>query len=301
MRVSEDARASFLAKNLIGLPWDEVGDVEGYDTRETLRSVETQRSPAAPGRTSGWSEYLWTFATFMRVGDLVAVQFESQSVIHVAEITGDYAFSDGESPAHTRSVVWIARNLLLTSADDVLRPHGVLESIHLVRRSDAEARMRALAEGEVRGGRVPMPRRAFIWLGERLWVYGDLCVLLVVVPAVGGVATGVFRSFSLDLGTAVALGFALWLQILRAGFDLLEAFRETWEARHLIEREHEPPDLEPELLGVWSSLRGDRWLYFPTWLHGPLRKALNHLSLLVVTVVALVRAAHGEPILRLFS
>ena len=112
----------------------------------------------------------------MRVGDLVAVQFGSQSVTHVAEMTGNYAFSDGDSPAHTRSVVWIARNLLLTSADDVLKPHGVLESIHLDRQSDAEARMRALVKGEVRGGRAAMPRRAFIWLGERLWVYGDLCV-----------------------------------------------------------------------------------------------------------------------------
>ncbi len=161
--------------------------------------------------------------------------------------------------------------------------------------------MRALVKGEVRGGRVAMPRQPFIWLGEWLWVYGDLCVLLVVVPAVVGVVIGVFRPFSLEVGTAVALGFALWLQVLRAGFDLLGVFRETWEARHLKESTQGPPDLDPELLRVWDSLRGDRWLFFPTWLHDPFRKALNHLSLLTVAVVALVRAAHSEPILRLFS
>lgn len=300
MRVSRDNQTSFLPRNFIGLPWGEVGDVERYDTRDDLRGAESQRSSASSRWYSGWSESLWSLARRMQIGDLVAVQFEGQSVIHVAEITGNYTFKDGDSPAHTRSVDWIARNLHLTSADDVLKPHGMLESIRLVDRSDAEARMRALVRGEVHGGRVAMPRRPFIWLGERLWVYGDLCVLLVVVPAVGGVATGVLRSFSLDLGTAAALGFALWLQVLRAGFDLLGAFRETWEARHLVENTEGPPDLHPELLRVRSSLRGDRWLFFPTWLHDPLRKALNHLSLLIVGVVALVRVAHGEPTLRLF-
>ena len=300
MRVSEEYRTSFLARNLIGLPWGEVGDVERYDTRDDLRGVESQRSGASSRWHSGWSESLWSLARRMQIGDLVAVQFEGQSKIHVAEITGNYAFSAGDSPAHTRSVDWIARNLLLTSADDVLKPHGMLESIHLIDRSDAEARMRARAKGEVRGGRVAMPRQPFIWLGEKLWLYGDLCVLLIVVPAVGGVVTGVLLSFSLEVGTAVALGFALWLQVLRAGFDLLNAFRERWEARHLIESTHESPDLDPELLRVWESLRGEGWLFFPTWLHDPLRKALNHLSLLIVGVVALVRVAHGEPTLRLF-
>lgn len=298
MRVREDDQTSFLAESLIGLPWAEVGDVESYDTQEALRGVESQRPPV-PGRTSGWSDYLWSFASFMRVGDLVAVQFGSQPEIHVAEITGSYAFKQGDSPAHTRSVDWLAQDLLLTPDDGELAPHGVLESVYLIRRRDAEARMRALVKGDVRGGRVAMPRRAFIWLGEGLWVYGDLCVLLVVVPAACGVAIGVYRSLSFEVGTAVALGFALWLQVLRAGFDLLSAFRDRWEARHLIESHDGPPDLHPELLGVLSSLRGDRWLFFPTWLHGPLRQALNHLSLLIVGVVALIRVAHDKSILQL--
>ena len=293
----------FLDGNLIGLDWQDVGNVEGYDEESALRDdLDEGNSESRMERGSGWSRQAWDFARSMEAGDLVLVCFGTQEVIHVAEITGDYVFNeDVASLRHTRSVKWIKRDLHRGTLHGEVDVPFENATVALVRPDSTEARMRAFLEGKVRGARFPVPPwlpRTLTWLGERLWMYGDLCVVLVLFPVVVGVPVfAVVLPLGIEEWTVASLGFALWLQVLAVGFRLIDEFADKWKGEHL----RESSDLRPDLVGVQRALQGHQWLIVPTWLHSPLREALRRISLLIVGVLALVRLAQGEPILRLFA
>lgn len=126
-----------------------------------------------------------------------------------------------------------------------------------------------------------------------------LCALSFPV-CLGGVV-GTFPSLSHDGWTLVALGFALWFRVLGGALSLCDAYSRK-QAGSLFVRD---PDDSMVAGMIDQALRDtdhegqSRLSQVSPWLE-PLTKAMGQLSLLLVGIVALVRLAYGEPILRLF-
>lgn len=293
----------FFDGNLIGLDWRDVGDVESYDNEGALLDdLDEGGREAQRERGAGWGRQAWDFGRSMETGDLVVVCFGFQEVVQVAEVVGDYTYNGHGMPLrHTRAVRWIARDLRRASLYGEVDFPFANAAVALVPEESAEARMRAFLAGKVRGALVPVPswlKKALIWSGEQLWLYGALCTTSVLVPVIAVGPVAAFLSLSSDWWTIAGVAFALWLQVLAAGFRLIDGFADQWKGEHLRERTHMRSDLRPELVGVQRALQGHQWVLVPSWIR--VEKALRQGSLVILGVVGLVRLAYGEPILRLF-
>ena len=126
-----------------------------------------------------------------------------------------------------------------------------------------------------------------------------LCALSFPV-GLGGVV-GTFPPLSHDVWTVVTLGFALWFRILGGALSLCDAYSRKRDGARFV---RDPDDSMAE--GMLERAFRDtghegqsRLSQMSPWLE-PLTQAMGQLSLLLVGVVALVRLASGEPILRLF-
>lgn len=94
----------------------------------------------------------------MESGDWVLIPSKAKSAIHVAEITGGYAFHpDAPVPFfHTRNVKWIANDLPRSSFDqDILNSLGAIQTICEIHRNDSEKRIREMAKSGWKATGVP--------------------------------------------------------------------------------------------------------------------------------------------------
>ena len=126
-----------------------------------------------------------------------------------------------------------------------------------------------------------------------------LCALSFPV-CLGGVV-GTFLSLSHDMWTVVALGFALWFRVLGGALSLCDAYSRKLDGSRFV-RDPDDPIVEGMIERALRDTGHEgqsRLSLMSSWLE-PLTKAMGQLSLLLVGIVALVRLAYGEPILRLF-
>ena len=140
----------------------------------------------------------------------------------------------------------------------------------------------------------------FLFGGPAVKNWALLCALSFPV-CLGGVV-GTFPSFSHDVWTIVTLGAALWFRVLGGALSLCDAYSRKRDGSRFV---RDPDDKMVE--GMLDQAFRDtghegesRLSQMSSWLE-PLTKAMGQLSLLLVAIVALVRLAYGEPILRLFA
>jgi restriction system protein len=141
----------FFSTQRIYLTWDGFDrNMSDFANRAALTSAIQQVYPeASPGRARNNAAQMWAFGKLMSNGDWVVVPSKQKSVIHVAEITGDYQFDgSAEDPYyHSRPVKWVAKDIpRLIFDQDLLYSFGAIQTIFGVKRNEAEQRVRALAK-----------------------------------------------------------------------------------------------------------------------------------------------------------
>lgn len=134
-----------LSENLIGSGWEELGSLEGIDTREKLEAHYKATYPEAGAKkASNHIAQLWSLLTRMQEGELVVLPVKTSGTIAIGRVAGPYQFREDirSDTQHTRRVEWIATDVPRDNFDqDLLYSFGAFLTIGRVRREAAEPRI----------------------------------------------------------------------------------------------------------------------------------------------------------------
>lgn len=148
----------FLTRSVIGIGWDELGDLSAHANREALKAAYREAFPdSSEGNINTQAAQLWAFAAGMQVGDAVVVPLKTRGQIAIGEIRGPYGWTNeyGADMHHVRDVTWAVTDLPRTAFDkDLLYSFGSSQTVSSASRNDAERRVRAIAKG---GSVQPLP------------------------------------------------------------------------------------------------------------------------------------------------
>jgi len=127
------------------------GDLRKQDTKDQLRDLLKKTYPAnRPNQVGAAFGQIWAFTHVMEKGDWIGVPSRlKKSVIHFGEIKGDYDYhAKAKCPYyHSRDVKWLATDIPRSTLDtDILAAFGALMTIWQIKRNNAEARIRAIAQ-----------------------------------------------------------------------------------------------------------------------------------------------------------
>lgn len=138
-----------LREGLAVIGWDELTDLSGHDTRESLmKSLQTAFPDASHKRLQNWQAQLWAFLRTMDVGDLVVLPLKTTSSVAIGRVTGPYDYRpDLPSDAHhTRAVEWLSPDVPRTAiGQDLLYSLGAFLTVCQVKRNNALHRLECLA------------------------------------------------------------------------------------------------------------------------------------------------------------
>ncbi|CDS92110.1 hypothetical protein BN1088_1430514 [Sphingobacterium sp. PM2-P1-29] len=105
----EDARlwGSYLNEGIIGLGWDDLGDLANYDSKEeivkTLQIIYKTDSSKKNDATANWDFY-----KTMEVGDIIIVKKGKRKLLGYGEVVSDYYYdAERDEYTSTRDVNWI--------------------------------------------------------------------------------------------------------------------------------------------------------------------------------------------------
>lgn len=142
----------FLEKSLIGIGWEDLGDLSQFASREALkeayRAVYPGESEVKVGVQVG---QLWAFSHGMKEGDLIVVPLKTRGQIAVGRIAGAYGHASdlGGDMRHVRPVKWIRTDFPRTAFDkDLLYSFGSFLGVSTVSRNNAVARVEAIVAGK---------------------------------------------------------------------------------------------------------------------------------------------------------
>jgi restriction system protein len=140
----------FLDENRIYLTWGGFDkDLNQCKAKSELRSLLEKIYPnASAARISSSLGQIWAFYK-MKEGDWIILPSKHAPALHVGEIVGPYIFDrDAKEPYHHyRTVKWIEQDIPRSNFDqDILYSLGAIMTICQIKRHDAEARIRAMAE-----------------------------------------------------------------------------------------------------------------------------------------------------------
>jgi restriction system protein len=148
---------SALAEGLVIAGWEELGDIQGCMTRESIRQVLRQTYPdSAENIIANWTGQLWRFRHQIAGGDLVVMPLHTRpGSVAIGEVTGAYQYRADQSPGfrHVRPVKWLRTDV----ARDAFRPdlRASITSLLTVcglARSNAAGRIAELADKGVDPG-----------------------------------------------------------------------------------------------------------------------------------------------------
>lgn len=139
--------------------WEDMPDLSGFDSRDSLEALYRSRYPDAPeGRIPNHVGQLFRFSHDSQVGDIIVVPLKTSAAIAIGEVTGPYEFrSDlGSDMRHTLPVKWLRTDIPRGTVDqDLLDTFGGLQTFSRAERNNAEARIRSLARRS--GSNPPLP------------------------------------------------------------------------------------------------------------------------------------------------
>ncbi|WP_346619243.1 AAA family ATPase [Blastococcus montanus] len=95
----------FSTNRIMAIGWDELGDLAGYQNRESIRQALTVEGSGGSMRNDVLG--LWEFQNEMAIGDVVYAKRGRREIVGRGEITSDARFEpDRDQYRHVRSVQW---------------------------------------------------------------------------------------------------------------------------------------------------------------------------------------------------
>jgi restriction system protein len=141
-----------LEHKLACVGWDEVPDLSKMDTRDAVAALLRQVYPDdGASRVQTQAAQLHAFANRIAKDDLVVLPLKTRSQVAIGRVTGAYKYRPelGLGAMHTRPVEWRRVDVPRTAfAQDLLYSLGAFLTVCQVTRNDAEARIRAVLNGE---------------------------------------------------------------------------------------------------------------------------------------------------------
>ena len=129
---------------VISIGWGGLPDLRTVSDRSQIASLMSAHNPnEKPSAIANWTGQVWTFASVMGIGDLVAMPLKSTPSIMFGRIASDYRFNaDYESDAqHFRVVEWVKSIPRSSIQPDLLYSFGAIMTVCRIQRNDAEQRI----------------------------------------------------------------------------------------------------------------------------------------------------------------
>lgn len=104
-----DADKLFLGSHVIGVGWEQFGDLGPLTTRDQFKAKYAQLYPGtSPQGVANSAGQLFRFTREMKVGDLVAYPSQRTRTVHVGTVSSGYAYRPDSSSGypHQRDVHW---------------------------------------------------------------------------------------------------------------------------------------------------------------------------------------------------
>lgn len=135
--------------------FNEVADLSETEEREAVERLVRRAYPeASDSKIWNVTGQLYAFACRIREGDLVAMPLKTRPQVALGRIEGPYRHRpDLPAGSHARRVVWIRPDVPRTQfGQDLLYSLGAFMTVCQIRRNDAEARVKAILEGNADPG-----------------------------------------------------------------------------------------------------------------------------------------------------
>ncbi|MHC1745527.1 MAG: AAA family ATPase [Negativicutes bacterium] len=96
----------FYSKGIMGIGWDELGDLEQYATKDAMK-VKMKGIYGEEYSYTNAGHATWQFANEIKIGDVIFVKKGLKKIIGRGIVTSDYIFDESRDEyCHTRSVNW---------------------------------------------------------------------------------------------------------------------------------------------------------------------------------------------------
>jgi restriction system protein len=139
----------FLENSVVGVGWEELGDLSLFGTRDALKVAYRETYPGESEiRVGVQVGQMWAISHTMSDGDLVVVPLKTRGQIAVGRIAGPYRHTSefGPDMVHVRPVKWIRKDFPRRAFDqDLLYSFGSFLGVATAFRNNAEARVEAIA------------------------------------------------------------------------------------------------------------------------------------------------------------
>lgn len=151
-----------LDNNLVIYGWPDFPDLRQFDTKADIEAEYARRYPnASAARRANHVGQLHAFTQEMKAGHLVVVRLKTRGAIAVGEVTGPYEYREDLLGRHVHPVKWLQTDIPPDRfAQDLRFSFGSLQTVSRVRRNDAEARVRVIAQGNADPGLAPVAKGA---------------------------------------------------------------------------------------------------------------------------------------------
>lgn len=147
----------FLDRSVIGIGWEELGDLSAFSDREALKAAYRSAFPGSgEENVNVQAGQLWAFAQTMQTSDHVVVPLKTRGQIAIGRIDSSYRWDTGAEPdmRHLRKVEWLLRDVPRNAFDkDLLFTFGSAQTVSRASRNHAEQRVLAM----LKGGTPPTP------------------------------------------------------------------------------------------------------------------------------------------------
>ena len=140
-----------LENDLISIGFGIEDDLSSALTREDVRRrIQQANRNATPNQIANHTGQVWAFKGRVQAGDLFVMPKKGKPTISIGEIAGEYKhIPDRLEQTHGRDVKWISKEVGRNSlAQDLKKSLSGEATVFQPRASNAEARLRAIANGE---------------------------------------------------------------------------------------------------------------------------------------------------------